>query len=206
MLGAERLGPVFTTGPVGGALEQPDLFASAMSEGAVRGGSTITQQVTKNVFLWQGRSWVRKALETAITPAVELFWTKERIIEVYLNVAGGLRIAEPAADLAVAAALTSAVGGIPLPRETVVFGEIGLSGEVRPVGHAATRLKEAAKLGFSRAIMPARRGAAARGEDGPKPPRGMRVHAIERLDEVVSMIGSEAGPPRRQIFRSRESA
>lgn len=59
----------------------------AMSEGAVRGGSTISQQVVKNVFLWQGRSWVRKALETAITPAVELFWSKRRILEVYLNVA-----------------------------------------------------------------------------------------------------------------------
>ena len=126
--------------------------------------------------------------------------------EVYLNVAGGLRIVEPAADLAVAAALTSAVGGVPLPRETVVFGEIGLSGEVRPVGHATARLKEAAKLGFSRAIIPAPRGAAARGKDGPKPPRGMRAHAIERLDEVISMIGSEAGPPRRHTLPSRESA
>lgn len=59
----------------------------AIDEGSGRGGSTISQQVTKNVFLWQGRSWVRKAMEAAITPAVEAVWTKRRIVEVYLNVA-----------------------------------------------------------------------------------------------------------------------
>ncbi len=59
----------------------------ALDEGANRGASTITQQVVKNVFLWQGRSWVRKALEAAITPMVELIWTKRRILEVYINVA-----------------------------------------------------------------------------------------------------------------------
>ncbi len=77
--------------------------------------------------------------------------------EVYLNVAGGLRIGEPAADLAVAAALISAVSDEPVPAETVVFGEIGLSGEVRAVGRGEARLKEAAKLGFTRAIIPPRR-------------------------------------------------
>jgi len=60
---------------------------AAMDGGNKRGGSTISQQVVKNVFLWQGRSWIRKALEAAITPAVEAIWTKRRIIEVYLNVA-----------------------------------------------------------------------------------------------------------------------
>lgn len=60
---------------------------AAMEGGGARGGSTITQQVVKNVFLWQGRSWLRKALEAAITPAVEAIWSKRRIIEVYLNVA-----------------------------------------------------------------------------------------------------------------------
>jgi monofunctional biosynthetic peptidoglycan transglycosylase len=59
----------------------------ALDEGAGRGASTITQQVVKNVFLWHGRSWLRKALEAVITPAVELFWSKRRILEVYLNVA-----------------------------------------------------------------------------------------------------------------------
>jgi DNA repair protein RadA/Sms len=74
--------------------------------------------------------------------------------EVYLNVAGGLRISEPAADLAVAAALLSALTGIPVPDGTVVFGEIGLSGEVRQVGRADARLKESEKLGFKAAITP----------------------------------------------------
>jgi monofunctional biosynthetic peptidoglycan transglycosylase len=59
----------------------------ALDKGANRGASTLTQQVVKNVFLWQGRSWIRKALEAVLTPAVELFWTKRRIVEVYLNVA-----------------------------------------------------------------------------------------------------------------------
>lgn len=75
--------------------------------------------------------------------------------EVYLNIVGGLKVQEPAADLAVAAALISAVSNIPFPSETVLLGEIGLSGEVRPVSQAKTRLKEAQKLGFSRAIVPA---------------------------------------------------
>jgi len=59
----------------------------AIEEGSNRGASTITQQVAKNVFLWQGRSWPRKAMEAMLTPAVELVWTKRRILLVYLNVA-----------------------------------------------------------------------------------------------------------------------
>ena len=74
--------------------------------------------------------------------------------DVYLNVAGGMRISEPAADLAVAAALVSSVTGVPVPPDTTVFGEIGLSGEVRPVSQANVRLKEASKLGFTRAFTP----------------------------------------------------
>ena len=74
--------------------------------------------------------------------------------DVYLNVAGGYRISEPAADLAVAAALVSSLAGIALPANSVYFGEISLSGAVRPVGHAAHRLKEAEKLGFGQAVMP----------------------------------------------------
>ncbi|MCA8882405.1 MAG: DNA repair protein RadA [Rhodobacteraceae bacterium] len=75
-------------------------------------------------------------------------------LDVYLNVAGGLRVAEPAADLAVAAALLSAREDVALPRETVVFGEISLSGAIRPVSQTENRLKEALKLGFSKAIVP----------------------------------------------------
>jgi DNA repair protein RadA/Sms len=74
--------------------------------------------------------------------------------DVYLNVAGGYRIAEPAADLAVAAALVSSLSGLALPADCVYFGEISLSGAVRPVAHALQRLKEAEKLGFGQAVMP----------------------------------------------------
>jgi monofunctional glycosyltransferase len=59
----------------------------AVSEGSNRGASTITQQVTKNVFLWHGRSYLRKAMEAVLTPVVELVWSKQRILEVYLNIA-----------------------------------------------------------------------------------------------------------------------
>jgi DNA repair protein RadA/Sms len=75
--------------------------------------------------------------------------------DVYLNVAGGLRINEPAADLAAAAALVSSRLNLPLPPDAVYFGEVSLSGAVRPVGHAPARLREAQKLGFGRAVMPA---------------------------------------------------
>lgn len=60
---------------------------AAIAEGGRRGGSTISQQVVKNTFLWHGRTWTRKSLEAALTPMVELVWTKRRILEVYLNVA-----------------------------------------------------------------------------------------------------------------------
>jgi DNA repair protein RadA/Sms len=76
--------------------------------------------------------------------------------EVYLNIAGGLRITEPAADLTVALALISSLSDRPVPSDLIAFGEIGLSGEVRMVAQAETRLKEAAKLGFKRAILPKR--------------------------------------------------
>ena len=75
-------------------------------------------------------------------------------LDVYMNVAGGLRVTEPAADLAVAAALLSSREDVALPKGTVVFGEISLSGHVRPVGQTEARLKEATKLGFSQALLP----------------------------------------------------
>ncbi|MFA6607157.1 MAG: DNA repair protein RadA [Sphingomonas sp.] len=75
--------------------------------------------------------------------------------EVYLNIAGGYRVQDPAADLAVAAALVSALSERPVPADAVVFGELALSGEIRPVAHGALRLKEAGKLGFERALLPA---------------------------------------------------
>jgi DNA repair protein RadA/Sms len=75
--------------------------------------------------------------------------------EVYLNISGGYRVSDPAADLAVAAALVSALSERPVPSDAVAFGEVSLSGEIRPVAHAALRLKEAGKLGFGRAWLPA---------------------------------------------------
>ena len=104
--------------------------------------------------------------------------------EVYLNVAGGLRIAEPAADLAVAAALVSATCDEPVPGETVVFGEIGLSGEVRAVSRTDARLKEAAKLGFSRALAPTQRvrSGKRRGDFG------LDLEEIEHLQDLVALF------------------
>ena len=74
--------------------------------------------------------------------------------DIYLNIAGGLRVSEPAADLAAAAALVSSLTGAQLPAETVYFGEVALSGSIRPVVHSGLRLKEAAKLGFRAAVTP----------------------------------------------------
>ena len=90
--------------------------------------------------------------------------------DVYLNVAGGLRIQEPAADLAAAAALVSSLANAPLPADAVYFGEVSLSGAIRPVAQAPARLKEAAKLGFTRAVVPE----AARAEAGEPRPQDHR--------------------------------
>jgi DNA repair protein RadA/Sms len=77
--------------------------------------------------------------------------------DVFLNIAGGLKITEPAADLAVATAIVSALSGKAIPSDVVVFGEIGLAGEVRAVSRGDARLKEAARLGFSEALAPTKR-------------------------------------------------
>ena len=105
--------------------------------------------------------------------------------DVYLNVAGGLRISEPAADLAVAAALISSLADRPVPVDTVIFGEISLSGAVRSVTQTDTRLKEAAKLGFTRAIL-----ADSSGQSSPN----LKVERVDLLRELVSLLartGSE---------------
>ncbi|MBA3667255.1 MAG: DNA repair protein RadA [Sphingomonas sp.] len=98
--------------------------------------------------------------------------------EVYLNVAGGYRLTDPAADLAVAAALVSALAERPVPQEAVIMGEIALSGEVRPVAHAALRLKESSKLGFERGWVPA-------GSEGPG---GIALTRFARLGELVDQL------------------
>ena len=109
--------------------------------------------------------------------------------DVYLNVAGGLKISEPAADLAVAAALMSSLTGVPVPKETVVFGEIGLSGEVRPVAHTDQRLKEAAKLGFTRAIVPERPTAqgARKGRETTRD-SALASHGIGHLSDLLALF------------------
>ncbi|SEQ11534.1 DNA replication and repair protein RadA [Faunimonas pinastri] len=104
--------------------------------------------------------------------------------DVYLNVAGGLRLAEPAADLAVAAALVSARCGAPTPKDSVYFGEVSLSGAVRPVSQTPLRLREAEKLGFSQAVLPA--GAA----DGVR--TGLAVQTVTTLIDVVADFVSAA--------------
>jgi DNA repair protein RadA/Sms len=119
--------------------------------------------------------------------------------DVYLNVAGGLRISEPAADLAVAAALVSSLTGRPVPADSVVFGEIGLSGEVRPVAQADARLKEAGKLGFTRAIAPRIRQSHGGGGDE------LRVREIGDLGELVVMFQDGEPAARAAMARGVES-
>jgi len=111
--------------------------------------------------------------------------------DVYLNVAGGLRISEPAADLAVAAALVSAAADDPVEEDTVIFGEIGLSGEVRAVSQSAARLKEAAKLGFERALVPKGRGKADPKTDRKAEPgaaAGPALVEIAHLQDLVALF------------------
>jgi DNA repair protein RadA/Sms len=100
--------------------------------------------------------------------------------EVYLNVAGGYRLGDPAADLAVAAALVSALAERPLPAGSIWFGEVSLAGEVRPVAHPGLRLKEAAKLGFTCAYGPDVAAA-------DQPPR-LRHNALRLLPNLVDRV------------------
>ena len=111
--------------------------------------------------------------------------------DVYLNVAGGLRIQEPAADLAVAAALISAASDKPVAPDSVVFGEIGLSGEIRAVSHGEARVKEAAKLGFTKALAPAAR--ARKGRRAAVDSPGLDMIEVAHLSDLVARIA--AGKP-----------
>ncbi|THV25700.1 DNA repair protein RadA [Peteryoungia ipomoeae] len=112
--------------------------------------------------------------------------------DVYLNVAGGYRISEPAADMAIASALVSSLAGLALPADCVYFGEVSLSGAVRPVAHTGQRLKEAEKLGFSSAVLPA--GSA----DLPKGSAG-KWREVESLPDLVARIaGSRLKAPADQ--------
>jgi DNA repair protein RadA/Sms len=116
---------------------------------------------------------------------------------VYLNVAGGLRIQEPAADLAAAAALVSSLANAPLPADAVYFGEVSLSGAVRPVPQAAARVKEAAKLGFTRAIVPEAT------RDTIADP-ATALSALSALADLVSRIAADGKPRAGQAVRFPE--
>lgn len=105
--------------------------------------------------------------------------------DVYLNIAGGYRISEPAADLAIAAALVSSLAGVALPNKAVYFGEVSLSGAVRPVAHTTHRLKEAEKLGFSHAYLPAA------SAELPKNGAG-KWREIESLPDLVATVAGSA--------------
>jgi DNA repair protein RadA/Sms len=132
--------------------------------------------------------------------------------DIYLNVAGGLKVTEPAADLAAAAALISSVTGHSLPKGSVFFGEIGLSGQIRPVAHSLPRLKEAAKLGFTRALVPA----TAQEVPDSSEPRSRTARAdLDResqaeiaseiradiCTDVASLVATVAAPSRREVRR-----
>ena len=120
--------------------------------------------------------------------------------DVYLNVAGGLRILEPAADLAVAAALVSAATDRPTDPGAVYFGEVGLSGEVRQVAQAETRLREAQKLGFTAATLPRR---VARGNVAPPAIPGL---ALTETGHLADLVGAFAAKPGRRPGGARPAA
>ena len=103
--------------------------------------------------------------------------------DVFVSVAGGLEVEEPGADLGVAAAIASSFRNRPLAKGTAVFGEVGLGGEVRSAGQAALRVREAAQMGFTRCVLPAR-------SVPPEPPEGIRLVGVETLEEALERLAS----------------
>jgi DNA repair protein RadA/Sms len=101
--------------------------------------------------------------------------------DVFVNAVGGVRISEPAADLAVLLAIQGSLRGKALPRGFIAFGEVGLAGEVRPAPRGQERLKEAAKLGFSTALVP-------KANAPKKTIEGLTVHAVERVEEAIDVV------------------
>jgi DNA repair protein RadA/Sms len=101
--------------------------------------------------------------------------------DVFVNAVGGVRISEPAADLAVMLAIQSSLRGRPLPRGFIAFGEVGLAGEVRPAPRGQERLKEAAKLGFSVAVVP-------KANVPKKPIEGLTIHPVDRVEQAVDLV------------------
>ena len=110
--------------------------------------------------------------------------TRPMLVEfqtLFVNAVGGVRITEPAADLAVMLAITSSLRGKPLPKGFIAFGEVGLAGEVRPAPRGQERLREAAKLGFSVAVVP-------KANAPKKPIEGLTIHAVERIEEALDAV------------------
>jgi DNA repair protein RadA/Sms len=101
--------------------------------------------------------------------------------DVFVNAVGGVRITEPAADLSVMLAITSSLRGKPLPKGFFAFGEVGLAGEVRPAPRGQERLKEAAKLGFSVAVVP-------KANAPKKPIEGLTIHAVDRIEQAMDTV------------------
>ena len=108
--------------------------------------------------------------------------------DVFVNAVGGVRISEPAADLSVMLAITSSLRGRPLPKGFIAFGEVGLAGEVRPAPRGQERLREAAKLGFSVAVVPK----ANAPKKGSRELEGLTIHPVERIEEAMEVVRSLA--------------
>lgn len=107
--------------------------------------------------------------------------------DVFVNAVGGVRISEPAADLAVMLAIASSLRGRALPKGFIAFGEVGLAGEVRPAPRGQERLREAAKLGFSIAIVP-KANAPKGGRAAPRELEGLTIHPVERIEEALEVV------------------
>ena len=101
--------------------------------------------------------------------------------DVFVNAVGGVHIREPAADLSVMLAITSSLRGKPLPQGFLAFGEVGLAGEVRPAPRGQERLREAAKLGFSVAVVP-------KANASKKAIEGLTIHAVDRIEEAIEVV------------------
>jgi DNA repair protein RadA/Sms len=102
--------------------------------------------------------------------------------DVFINVVGGVKIAETSADLAALTAIVSSIRNLPVPRTTLVFGEVGLAGEIRPVAFGEERLQEAAKRGFTHAVVP-------RGNMPKKPIKGMQLSGVDYLRGAIDTLG-----------------
>jgi DNA repair protein RadA/Sms len=141
---------------------------------ALVAGSTLAEPRRSSTGLDRGRV---SMLLAVLVKRLELDLGKT---DVYALAAGGVRVTEPAADLGLALAITSAASGRPVPAELVACGEIGLAGEVRSVNSLERRLSEAARLGFTRAVVPA---------SAPDPPAGITAVRVRSLNEAIAAVG-----------------